>query len=207
MMIFGIAGASGTGKTTLGRMVGDALDIPFQPTSITNMAAKAGFDPVSKISLNDRLILQESMLDQMETLLASFKTPVILDRTPLDLVGYMMAEIYMHSESELTADEMRRIDAYVSRCQDVTVKYCSHIFVTGLLPEYELVETRPGWNPAYQRHVHLLIVGALMTSKGDLSYSMFNSDSLTGRTNYMIQAIQNKLVSAQQEKIESRYLH
>lgn len=207
MMIFGLAGASGTGKTTLGRHVGDALCIPFQPTSITGMAAKAGYNPVSHLLLQDRIDLQESMLKQMEEMLTAATGPVIFDRTPIDLVGYMLSEVYMHSANELSVADMKQIDSYVTRCQLLTSKYFEHVFVTGLLPEYELAETRPDFNPAYQRHVHTVIVGTLLTMKSDVAYSIFSTDSLTGRSNFMIQTIERNLNDVKNEKRHSGYLH
>jgi predicted ATPase len=203
-MIFGIAGASGTGKTTLGHHVGEALDIPFLRTSVTEMARNAGFNAVGKLNLEDRLVLQEHMLKQMEAKLLLVQGPIILDRTPIDMLGYMLAEIDMHSSDRLTVEQMRRIDAYATQCQELTYRFFAHVFVTGILPDYELAETRPGFNPAYQRHLHTLVLGGLNGAENTIDYTLLVTDSLHHRVDAMTTTIADVLNRTEAERRERR---
>lgn len=206
-MIYGLAGASGTGKTTLGERVGSMSGIPFVKTSVTEMARECGYDAIGQLSLGQRLDLQEKMLARFEKKLNDFQGHVILDRTPLDMIGYMMAEVYMHSSSELTVEEMQRIDDYASRCAAVTSRFFDHVFITGILPKYEESATRPGYNPAYQRHVHLLILGAVVEHRGPLPYSLFLSTDLGARAEYMTDTIIKRIAEVEQKRKSSRHIH
>lgn len=206
-MIYGIAGASGTGKTTLGQSVGEALSIPFVRTSITDMARKAGFNAVGRLELHERLALQESLLEQFEELLLKTKGPVIFDRTPLDLIGYLGAEVHMHSHGELTMSDLHKIDAYFTRCQELTSRSFDQVFVTSILPHYEEVETRPGFNPAYQRHVQFLIMGSIFEGDCDLSVSILSTDDLQDRISIMSETIVTRLDQIEMEKRKNRHLH
>lgn len=206
-MIYGIAGASGTGKTTLGHQVGEALSIPFVRTSITAMAEKAGFKAVGSLSLPDRLELQESLLEQFGDLLDKTKGPIIFDRTPIDLIGYLGAEVHMHSNRDLDTDDLIQIDDYYTRCQQMTAQYFDRTFITSILPEYELAATRPDFNPAYQRHVHMLIIGAAVSAEVPLELTILVTDSLQDRVQIVSDAIADRLEEIEKHKRESRFIH
>jgi predicted ATPase len=193
MMIYGIAGASGTGKTTLGSQVGDALSISFVRTSVTEMARKAGFEAVSRLTLPDRVRLQNSLLEQFEELLHGIKGPAILDRTPIDLIGYLGAEIHMHSHEILDIETLESLDGYFLRCQKLTAQCFDRVFVTSILPHYETAETRPDYNPAYQRHVHWLITGAAVGAESEINATLLLSGNLHDRVTYVSQMISERL--------------
>lgn len=206
-MIYGLAGASGTGKTTLGHEVGQVLSIPFVRTSITDMARKAGFEAVGCLDLPDRLKLQESLFDQFEDLLDKTKGPVIFDRTPIDLIGYLGAEIHMHSHLELEIEALEQANTYFLRCQELTSRAFDKVFVTGILPTYEAAETRPDYNPAYQRHVQMIITGAIFSTRYDVNASILVTDNLHDRIKIVSDLIADRLKEIEEAKRKNRHLH
>jgi predicted ATPase len=206
-MIYGVAGASGTGKSTLCQHVSDALSIPFVRTSVTDMARKAGFEAVGRLSILDRIALQDSLLDQFNDLLQKARGPVIFDRTPIDLIGYLGAEIHMHSHLDLAAEQLESVNSYITRCQTLTGTYFDRVFVAGLLPDYESADTRPNYNPAYQRHVHLLITGAAVASEVNLDCVLLTTDSLHDRVEIVCDQITDRMKAIEEARRKKPRLH
>lgn len=192
-MIYGLAGASGVGKTTLGEMVADSLQIDFVKTSITELAMKRGYNAIGFLSLRERLELQRGLLEDHLEQISKLNTPVILDRTPLDLIGYMMAEVHMNSAVNLTASEMKAAAAYVSICQYAACEKFDAIFHLAPLPFYETADTRPGENPAYQAHVDLIIRGSLHQLEGQISCMTLGTTDLNERHDAVHDFIMNRL--------------
>jgi len=162
-VIFGLTGASGTGKTTLGRELAKRLCMPFVPTSITEMAQELGLpSPVSKLNLIDRTILQNELLVAMLKFLENLPSPCIIDRTPLDLMAYLLAEVNMHSHLDTPEKLHEHINNYANICIDVTRRAFTCVYCLEPLPVYESCAKRPANNPAYHRHVQCLIKGGLV---------------------------------------------
>jgi len=166
-MIFGLTGASGTGKTTLGRELAKQLAIPFLPTSITELAQELGLpSPVAQLNLIDRAIVQNDLLVAMLKFLDNLPSPCIIDRTPLDLMAYMLTEVNMHGYLDTPERLHEHINNYAKICIDVTRRIFTGVFCLEPLPVYEICAKRPVNNPAYYRHVQLLIKGGLVELNG-----------------------------------------
>ena len=85
------------------------------------------------------------------------KKPFVCDRTPLDMIGYMLGEVTMHScDLELS----QRIERYVERCLWIVQHTYFGVIVCRPLPFYEAAEDKPPESPAYQTMIQLLIEGA-----------------------------------------------
>lgn len=206
-MIYGICGASGSGKTTLAKAVADLMCIKFVPTSVTEMAKKAGFEAVGRMSLPERFTLQLHLFDQFEELLNGITGPAILDRTPLDMIGYLHGEIGMHSRNLLMPEEIEMAAEYVADCQRMTARYFDGVFFTSILPTYEEADTRPGFNPAYQQHVQLVIAGALATSSENIQATMLMTTDLQQRLDIVTHEIAERLDEIDVQKRTSRHIH
>lgn len=206
-MIYALAGSSGSGKSTLGHSVAETLDIAFVQPSITSMSRKAGFDPVKPMTLSDRCALQESLLVQFEELLRGLKGPAIMDRSPLDLIIYMMSEIHMSSHQSLTAEQMQWAADYIARCSSLADRYLDYAFVTTPLPVYEEVSTRPAWNPAYQMHTHLVLMGAIYDMQGNLGFSILRTTDLSERIEYVSDTIASRLDEIETDRRSSLHIH
>lgn len=164
--LLGLSGASGSGKTTLGLRMSKEFDIPFVPTSITKMANDLGYSsPVANLSLTDRIKLQYGLLGEMAKLLEKAPKPCIIDRTPIDLIAYLYAEIGMHSLAGKQEEFVKGVDKFYDLCIDLAEEHLSIIYCLELLPNYETNAKRPPAGLAYQLHCQCLIKGALNDCK------------------------------------------
>ena len=205
-MIYGLAGSSGSGKTTLGHQIAQSLDLTFTQPSITDMSRRAGFNPVDKLDIWQRLYLQKSLYEQFEEMLAGLKGPVILDRTPMDLVMYLMAEIGMHSSDFICDEQLQWAHDYVKRCQRLTERYFDHVFVTTPLPVYDATRAeRPPANPAYQIHCHLILMGALYGS--EVPFSILHTSDPNQRLDFVSETIVDRLDHIETTRRSSLHLH
>lgn len=153
-MVFALAGAHRTGKSTTAAAAAKRLNIPYVPFSTGPLLAQMGIDPVRPMDPHQRLEVQERTLELLSKHLDQMPRPGITDRTPLDLAAYMMAEVGMHTGD---ADFGNRVMNYVQRCVDLTIKVVDAIYLLRPLPVYEVAEGKPPPNVAYQNHVQLLI--------------------------------------------------
>lgn len=173
-MIYGLIGASGTGKTTLAKMVADTLSILYQPSSITECAKKHGFDAVGSLSLEKRMELQWHLLNDHVEMIEKTERPMITDRTPVDMAAYAMAEFTMQSHQSASDKILADAESYVSHCLRAAERHFEMLFVLGRLNVYEVSETRPALNPAYQRHTDLIMKRASPFSTTGLTITSQN---------------------------------
>lgn len=159
-MLIGLSGASGTGKTTLARTVAERAGARFVPTDVSEMARKAGFNPVAEMTIGERIDLQHALIGQFEALVASQPSGmcVIMDRTPLDVAAYTLAEVTMQSWKDASREKWQEVCEIVTRCQRLASMFDA-IAILSELPSYDDAPKRPRYNPAYQIHIEALIAG------------------------------------------------
>ncbi len=157
-MIFGLCGASATGKTTLATKVAERMGIHFFDGSFGKFAKALGIDPVAPMSIGERIDMQTHVLDAYLDALNNAPRPLITDRTPIDMIGYMLAEVTMHQKPEPA------IDVYVGQCLMATETFFDTVMVCRPLPFYAVSANRPPPNLAYQACVQYIIEGALETA-------------------------------------------
>lgn len=160
--MYGLSGASRTGKTTLAKALSVHMGCPYVDSSTTAIAAKAGFNMVGNLSIEERIQAQEILLNGYMELILENGPVFITDRTPIDMLAYTLAEVTMHS----CGPELgQRISQYGKRCVELTEKTFALVFMVDPLPNYESQPDKPPPNKAYQEHIHLLIMGALTDSQ------------------------------------------
>ena len=191
-MIYGLIGASGTGKTTLAQDVVEALNLNMVITSITDSARLHGVEAVANLPLDKRIKLQRHLLDDHAKLLAAVKAPSITDRTPIDMIGYLMCEIGMHSHEQVSQEMLREANKYVNDCKVLTKERYDMVFMLSPLLDYEPDPKRPSVNPAYQRHTDLVMRGALHEMT-EMAFATIVSQSRTVRFNYVCETIVERL--------------
>ena len=189
-MLYGLTGASGTGKTTLAKAIANDLGIEYISASISESAKKHGFNSVSPMPIHVRLTMQRHLLEDHTALIALSPRPAITDRTPLDMISYMLAEIGMHDHEEMTRQDCADIEQYVDDCIKVTSMLYDRIYILSQLDEYEEVDTRPVTNRAYQSHTQLIMMGtALKAAESVKTTFIMNQDFETRReqvTDYIV---------------------
>lgn len=166
-MIYGLTGASCAGKKTLGRQLSQKLGIPFIPIKITEIASELGLpSTVDNLDFIERITVQYKILCGMEVFLNDLTTPCIIDRTPIDLIAYTLAEINMHSlTNTLEIIDREIIDSslveFYHSCIELTKEHVDRLYCLDYLPLYDLDTKRPPAGQAYQLHRQLLIKGAM----------------------------------------------
>jgi molybdopterin-guanine dinucleotide biosynthesis protein len=206
-MLFGITGAAGTGKTTLAKRVAEDLGITYLSGSITEIAKRHGFDSVAPMSLQDRIRLQFKLLEDHVSMVAKAERPLIVDRTPIDLVGYMLAEIDMHSHMRLTSEEIVAIEEYVDLCLETTAKLYDYIFILGQLDHYEVKESRPADNRAYQTHTQLIMQGCMSRIYGRVNFTIIRQQDLEARHELVFDTVVKRMDDISRERSSSAHIH
>lgn len=204
-MLYGICGSSGSGKSTLGRMVAESLDMTFQPTSITECAKRHGFDAVGSLSLEQRLELQNHLLADHVEMIGKAKRPLIVDRTPIDFIAYLLAEFHMHSHEGMQPSLLLEVRNYVDLCLKETRAHYDMVFMLAPLPVYEVSVTRPAPNPAYQAHTDLIMRGALSCYSGPVA--IINVPDQQIRFNFVHDTIVERLNELEKKRKTSRSVH
>lgn len=159
--MFGLSGASRSGKSTLAKRMSEALEIPYVDSSTTALMAEAGFNPVSAMDIDTRIRAQEHLLDAYIRLVDRQGRNFVTDRTPIDMLAYTLGEVTMHNTNE---EQGKRIAEYCRRCVASSESRFALIIVTLPLATYEVRPDKPPPSLAYQDLIHNLITGALRNS-------------------------------------------
>lgn len=206
-MLFGLTGSAGTGKTTLAKRVAEDLGIEYMPASVSETAKKHGFNSVGVLNLQDRIKLQEKLLEDHVEMVCRADRPLIVDRTPIDFVGYMMGELDMHSHMRLTPEEIAWVEDYKRLCLETTVKLYDYVFILSQLDSYEIKETRPADNRAYQTHTQLIMQGCTSEIHGRLNYMVIRNQDLHTREEILHNTLVQRMDDISKERASSAHIH
>lgn len=164
--MFGFAGAHRSGKTTLARAVAEKLGILFHETSTTQVCKELGLDPVRPgMSFPDRMNVQTAILSHHLDLLRTLPRPCIVDRTPIDMAAYLLAEVAMHTDLAGGGDReaFDRFDNLAARTLNIALEAMNRhyglVIIVAPLPTYVAEEGKPPVNLTYQLHIDALIRG------------------------------------------------
>lgn len=156
-MAFGFSGAHRTGKTTLAKKVAEDLGYFFHDASVSKIVKELGMNAVGDLPMEQRIEAQEFLLKRYRQDLANAPRPLVTDRTPLDMIGYMLGEVTMHNTSAAVGE---RIQAYVDDCISATITHFDTVLIVGPLTAYAVEDGKPPLNRAYQSLVQCLIEGS-----------------------------------------------
>jgi hypothetical protein len=164
-MSFGFAGAHRTGKTTLAKRVAEDLGYHYHDASVSKIMKEAGINAVGDVPIEQRMEAQEFLLTRYLRDLAQAPRSMVTDRTPLDMIGYMLGEVTMHNT---TAEVGDRVHAYFERCIEATVQHFDTIILVRPLDNYVADPKSPPLNRGYQDLVQMIIEGAAWNVSGVL---------------------------------------
>lgn len=159
-MMIGLIGAHGAGKTTLGKAAADALGWHFCQTSISDVYKRLGKDPAVRMTFDERLEMQFAILGELTVEWASYAGEnVITDRTPIDLIAYMLADL--DSYTELTPDQELRLEIYLMKCAVMAARdFNKLVLVPNALPvATDPAKVRAALMPAYRQKLEVLMRG------------------------------------------------
>lgn len=156
--MIGFTGASRTGKTTLARICAENLGFHFHEMKTAEIMKAAGFVNIANLPLDERIAAQTAYLDHYEKLIEKLPRPCIVDRTPIDLIGYLMAEVGMHSS---TPEQGKVVAAYAQRALTMTDRSFGMVFAVRPIGHYEEALGKAPDNRGYQWHTQFVMEGAL----------------------------------------------
>jgi hypothetical protein len=171
--MIGFTGASRTGKSTLARMCADTLGFHYHEMKTAEIMKAAGYDCVGELTIDERIKAQTAYLDVYEDLIEKLPRPVLVDRTPVDLLGYMMAEVGMHST---TPEQGEAIRAYAERALNITNRSFGIVFVVRPLGHYQAADSKAPANAGYQWHTQWLMEGSMNMLRHPLMVKVETSD-------------------------------
>ena len=204
-MILGLAGSHRSGKTTLARAVAARGGIAFYDGSFGRLARTLGYESVARMSIVERLTMQSRVLDQYEREIQIDAADRITDRTPLDMLAYLMAEVGMHAGLEDAAS--RAIVAYRDRCIALTRDLFDDVFLLQSLPVYVVADGKPSDDPAYQAHIQALIEGAIFAARGILPVTPIDTFSPEMRLATVLNAMAVRRTSATKHPVPRDVRH
>jgi len=155
--MIGLCGAHRTGKTSLAKAYAEKHGIIFLETPVSSIFKELGYDPADKLDFSTRLSIQEVILERLDAYYATVAgVQAIADRTPVDLMGYTLADVHGHAVSP---DEEKRLARYIARCYEVINKRFTALML--IQPGIPVVPA-PGKAPlsaGYIEHLNSLMLG------------------------------------------------
>jgi len=140
-------------------MIAEILGFHFHETSTSQVMKEGGFVAVADMPMVERLAAQEYVLARHIADLEALPRPCIVDRTPLDMLAYLMGEVTMHNTSP---ELWPAIDEYRKKAIRVTDLHYDAIVFLRPLSFFEAAPDKPPPNVAYQWHIQMLIEGAAL---------------------------------------------
>jgi len=157
--MIGIAGAHRTGKSTLAREFSERSGIPYVQTSTSETFKRLGADPKVDYSLHERIAIQMAILDDIREQYAAAPRIFVADRTPIDMMAYMLADV---TRAGVTPEADEKVMRYLDLCMEVSKRFFSAYMV--VQPGIPLVEEegKAPAVPSYIEHINFLIIGLLL---------------------------------------------
>lgn len=155
--MIGITGAHRTGKTTLAQAFADSYNYTFRKTETGVFLHALGVDPKKTYGIEYRLTIQEQLLQFLkESWIKSSGSSVIVDRTPLDLLAYMEADILRDfpNSGELADRYMQ----YRADCLDCLPLFEFFVLVQPGIPASDEA-TSAAYSRPYMEHLNSLFLG------------------------------------------------
>lgn len=95
----GFVGSHRVGKTSTAEQLSKTLqehynvNLPFLKTEVSKSFSWVGVNPSDHVSFGERIVIQKEIFSKMEKFFLQTTGGFITDRTPLDLMGYLLANI------------------------------------------------------------------------------------------------------------------
>ncbi|MCD6618810.1 AAA family ATPase [Aeromonas veronii] len=161
MMRVGICGAHRVGKSTLARLLADRMALTMIDAGVSKVFAEMGLSPSSTLDASSRLSVQERILKKFEQVMSGGER-VIIDRTPIDMVAYLLADMNQQHYQEAGVSE--RVMDYIKECFETARKALDFvIYVPPGIP-LEQAEGKGLIDQGYIQATHWLMKSALADS-------------------------------------------
>ncbi|MET2951275.1 AAA family ATPase [Vibrio owensii] len=169
----GLSGTHRTGKTALANELSERLEIPFVRTSTSELFREEGLDPSKKLTMDNRIYMQNRILDRaLEQW--SEHTCFVTDRTPIDMAAYLLMDYCPFTATEF---QKHQIIDYVTRCINATNSQFSSLVLVPLAIPIEESELKGVIDPVYMSKHEQLIRGFFVDP--DLTPACYTLDRKT----------------------------
>jgi hypothetical protein len=156
--MLGLCGAQRTGKSTLAQAYAEESGIKFVATGASATFQRLGLDPKKDYDFATRLKLQKEILHDCDALYEKSGVRFITDRTPIDFLGYTLADVTRENVRGALDAELQR---YIADCYACANKHFTTLVL--VQPGIELVEAegKAPANPSYMEHLNALMLGLM----------------------------------------------
>lgn len=154
----GFAGAHRTGKTFLASKLSELVGVPFVKSDVSGVYARNDMIPSQVYTPDKTIFIQNKILDYHNELWDKQTGVFVTDRTPIDMLGYMMCNM----PQNFIDDEINEgLQNYTKRCFESTEKYFKS--VVEVLPGIPVVEDalKASIQTSHIDHVAYVITGIL----------------------------------------------
>lgn len=189
--MIGLSGAHRSGKTTLAKRVADTLGLTYCEVSVSKIARDLGVNAVGDLPIAERIAFQRRLLPLFIKEIRKTARPCIVDRTPLDMIGYMLGEITMHNTSAEVGTE---VYTYVEECLKATADNFDLVLVLRPLQAFVVDPKSPPMNPAYQWLIQYIIEGAISNMNTDhTTTALIHGSDLDVRLDAVAELLRDRL--------------
>jgi predicted ATPase len=153
-----LAGAQRLGKTTLAKAFADETGMKFVPTGATATFERMGLDPKVDYPFDVRLRIQQEILRDCDRLYEKSGVRFITDRSPIDFLGYLLADVTRANVPYRLAGEVQR---YIAECYACANRHFTTVVL--VQPGITLVdeEGKAPANPIHIEHLSNLMLGLM----------------------------------------------
>jgi hypothetical protein len=158
--MLGLTGSHRSGKSTLAKAFADESGVKYVATGATATFERVGFDPKKDYDFATRLMIQREILRDCDRLYEKSGVRFITDRTPIDFLGYTLADVTRENVPYALTVELER---YIADCYACANRHFTTLVL--VQPGIKPVEA-PGKapaNPAYIEHLNALMLGLMAT--------------------------------------------
>jgi hypothetical protein len=156
--MIGLAGSQRVGKSTLAKAYAEESGVKFVATGASATFQRLGLDPKRDYDFATRLRIQREILADCDRLYEKSGTRFITDRTPIDFLGYTLADVTRENVRGKLDAELRR---YIVDCYACANKHFTVLVL--VQPGIALIEEegKAPANPSYMEHLNALMLGLM----------------------------------------------
>lgn len=164
MRHLGIAGPHRVGKTTLAKALSKELNIPYLEISTSKVFKELGFDVKAQYDIKTRIHIQNAIVDNLYNTIKGSEGRCITDRTPLDCLVYMQADIVRDFPKNLE----KEWEQYYHKCLNLQeILFAQTYLVQPGIPIIDDEKSAPP-SPAYINHLNTLFLGMTKSARTTL---------------------------------------
>ncbi len=177
----GLGGSHRVGKTTLARAIETYWQVPFVETTTSYVFAEHNLDPAAPMDFATRLWIQRHVLEAAENLWQRQEGNFVTDRTPLDFMGYTLADIQGDTQVDF-----KELESYICDCFHVINSIFTRLVL--VQPAIPLVyeEGKAALNRAYMEHLNTVMLGLCHDERLTCQFAIMRREILDLQTRVVV---------------------